>query len=1042
MAVNPFGFTTGPVTFWLIIVYAAFLIPLVWIHESVPSVNRRANGVNVTEAWHDLTTITRQYHPYNSRANEDVGKFLLQRIEEILVNNGVEYTKEKEAGGVVRSKNTVDEPPAAGRPDSIERGSAGPLVTIFDDTISNVTYVNTGGNLGTNLGAVAPGQGTYFEGTNKLVYVRGEEDEDGEWWKNGDGRSVGKGGVLVNAHYDSVSSGYGATDDGMGVVSVLQILNYYTTPGRQPKRGIVLLLNNGEEDGLYGARAYIYSPLYYFTTTFVNLEGAGAGGRAILFRTTDLETAKAYTHAPHPFGSVVAADGFKLGFIRSATDYSVWTDNFGQRGLDIAFYRPRARYHTNQDDTRHASQASLYHMLSNSLATVDALQKDTTSFVSKRHDGDKRKVSAGTGTDGVWFDMFGKGFAALELRGLFAWTLTLLIVTPLILALVTYILSRKDKYYFFSGKVKFEDDDESVSIGGWKGLFRFPLALAFSAALTIASAFLIRRINPHIIYSSGYAVWVTTLSLFFASFWTISRGASAVRPSALQRGYAHIWLFAISWAILVVVTVFADRFKVASGYPFAFLHSAVFVATLISLLDLFALPAKQDYAETTHDDQQARDHIAEVPHSDALISPGPNEVGTSRAGQEADADDEPTETTPLNGGGGNGGHGTIRTTFATGYRRSLSAIMSNTDDEETKKEPQPYEQEQPWSTKLPSWTWFIQLLFLAPITVIIFTQLGLFMTAAIQSTSADGKDPLLSYVLIAIFSIAILLPVTPFIHRATFYLPLFLFIILVISLIYNLVAFPFSASNRYKVYFQQTVELQEGTSQVQFTGIEEYVRKLIAELPSAAGQTVSCEGSTRGLLSTCHFDGIAVPPKISSDLFADYSKRKYADLVTVNVTRSSGKNKATLEVDAKESKSCNLKFDKLISTFSIAGNSGIEPVLGGLPDSGLQGITLWRRDWSKPWTVDIEWKDSEAESVPQGDAHKSDGPTRSEELRARGTDDSRKKGPSGTILCDWSDANVLGTIPAFDEALQYVPDWVAITKYGVGLVQGTQAFAV
>lgn len=107
MAVNPFGFTTGPVTFWLIVLYAAFLIPLVWIHESVPSVKRQADGVNVTEAWHDLTTITRQYHPYNSRANEDVGKFLLQRIEEILVNNGVEYTKEKEAGGVVRSKNIV-----------------------------------------------------------------------------------------------------------------------------------------------------------------------------------------------------------------------------------------------------------------------------------------------------------------------------------------------------------------------------------------------------------------------------------------------------------------------------------------------------------------------------------------------------------------------------------------------------------------------------------------------------------------------------------------------------------------------------------------------------------------------------------------------------------------------------------------------------------------------------------------------------------------------------------------------------------------------
>nr|XP_036582773.1 peptidase family m28 family [Colletotrichum truncatum]KAF6791564.1 peptidase family m28 family [Colletotrichum truncatum] len=797
----------------------------------------------------------------------------------------------------------------------------------------------------------------------------------------------------------------------MGCVSVLQILNYYTTEGHQPKRGIVLLLNNGEEDGLYGARAYVYSPLYYFTTTFVNLEGAGAGGRAILFRTTDLETAKAYSHAPHPFGSVVAADGFKMGFIRSATDYSVWTENFGQRGLDIAFYRPRARYHTNQDDTRHASQKSLWHMLSNSFAAVDALQKDTSSFVSKRHGGDRRKVSSGSGTDGVWFDMFGQGFAVLELRGLFAWTLTLLIVSPLILALVTYILARQDKYYLFSAKVKLEDDDESISLGGWKGFFRFPLAFVFSAALTIASAFLIRRVNPHIIYSSDYAVWATSLSLFFASFWVISRGASAVRPSALQRGYAHIWLFIISWAILVIVTVFADRFRIASGYPFAFFHSAVFVTTLISLLDLFALPTKQDYAQATFDDQQARDQIAEVPNSDALISPGPNE-GVSRTTEE-EHHEEPSETTALLSGE-NGTHGTIRTTFTSGYRRSISAIMSH-HDEDTKNEPKPYEQEQQWSTKLPSWTWFIQLLVLAPITIIVFIQLGLFMTAAIQSTSADGKDPLLTYVLIAFFSIAILLPVTPFIHRATFYLPLFLFFIIAISLIYNLVAFPFSPNNRYKVYFQQVVDLQEGSSLVKITGIEEYVRSMIDELPSAAGQIPHCEESTRGLLSTCSFDGATVPPKITADLFTDFSKNKYADLVTVNISRSdSNKYKATLDIDAKESKTCTLVFDTPITTFSIRGSPGIEPVLGALPESGVEGITLWRRDWSKRWVVDIEWSSSSSSSEK----------------------------PKGKISCDWSDANVLGTIPAFDEALQYAPDWIAVTKYAVGLVQGVQKFSV
>lgn len=38
----------------------------------------------------------------------------------------------------------------------------------------------------------------------------------------------------------------------MGVVIVLQLIRFFTTPGNEPKRGIVTMLNNGEEDSLNG----------------------------------------------------------------------------------------------------------------------------------------------------------------------------------------------------------------------------------------------------------------------------------------------------------------------------------------------------------------------------------------------------------------------------------------------------------------------------------------------------------------------------------------------------------------------------------------------------------------------------------------------------------------------------------------------------------------------------------------------------------------------------------------------------------------------
>jgi Zn-dependent M28 family amino/carboxypeptidase len=57
---------------------------------------------------------------------------------------------------------------------------------------------------------------------------------------------------LFNDLNYSVSTGFGATDDGMGVTTVLQLIRFFTTPGNEPKRGIVAMLNNGEEDFLNG----------------------------------------------------------------------------------------------------------------------------------------------------------------------------------------------------------------------------------------------------------------------------------------------------------------------------------------------------------------------------------------------------------------------------------------------------------------------------------------------------------------------------------------------------------------------------------------------------------------------------------------------------------------------------------------------------------------------------------------------------------------------------------------------------------------------
>lgn len=104
----------------------------------------------------------------------------------------------------------------------------------------------------------------YHEGLNIVVEVRGTEPE--------------LPAVLFSAHFDSVSSGSGATDDGMGVATVIQILERLVET--RPKRTALFNINNGEEDGLYGAHVFLEHPwaTKQKIETFLNLEGAGSGG--------------------------------------------------------------------------------------------------------------------------------------------------------------------------------------------------------------------------------------------------------------------------------------------------------------------------------------------------------------------------------------------------------------------------------------------------------------------------------------------------------------------------------------------------------------------------------------------------------------------------------------------------------------------------------------------------------------------------------------------------------------------------------------------
>jgi Zn-dependent M28 family amino/carboxypeptidase len=63
--------------------------------------------------------------------------------------------------------------------------------------------------------------------------------------------------VVVGAHLDSWDLGQGTTDNGTGSCVVLETARILAKSGVQPKRTIRFVLFTGEEEGLFGSKAYV-----------------------------------------------------------------------------------------------------------------------------------------------------------------------------------------------------------------------------------------------------------------------------------------------------------------------------------------------------------------------------------------------------------------------------------------------------------------------------------------------------------------------------------------------------------------------------------------------------------------------------------------------------------------------------------------------------------------------------------------------------------------------------------------------------------------
>jgi hypothetical protein len=207
------------------------------------------------------------------------------------------------------------------------------------------------------------------------------------------GTQTGDKAVLLSAHYDSVPSSAGASDDGSGVATLLETLRSLRA-GPPLINDLIFLFTDGEEIGLLGAKAFVEKhPSAKNVKVALNFDVLGKSGASIMFQTTKNngwivgELAKA---APKPVANSIAAEIYN--YMPYLSDLAVLARD-GVHGLNFAHIDGAYAHHTQLDSLEAIDERSIQHNGSYSLALA-------------RHFGNI-SLEPGNSRDAVFFSVLG-----------------------------------------------------------------------------------------------------------------------------------------------------------------------------------------------------------------------------------------------------------------------------------------------------------------------------------------------------------------------------------------------------------------------------------------------------------------------------------------------------------------------------------------------------------------------------------------------------------------------------------------------------------
>ena len=691
----------------------------------------------------------------------------------------------------------------------------------------------------------------YYESSNLLVKILGSDSS--------------LPGVLLSAHFDSVPTSFGTTDDGMGIASMLGTLEHIAKVGKQPTRTLIFNFNNNEEFGLLGAEAFVEHEWFKDVGFFINLEGTGAGGQPVLFRGTDKGVLDWYRSVSKPFANSIFQEGFNSGFISSQTDYFVY-ERSGLRGIDIAFYQPRSFYHTFKDSIKYTSKGSLWMMMNN---VIEILDDFLYSFDNLEEDLNYS----------IYFDILNKWYFNFGINTVFIFNVLLLVALPVIeIILLIIILQRKTWF---------------VGTRGWG---RFPVAMVLSYW---ASLFTLKRIgkwNPLLLSVDYYYPLFTIFSIVLLITYAVLTTAAHIKPVDDQKLIILLEISFVAWVSVAWITFQMNTNSNICGYSLTIFYILSFLASTIGLLKLVfrKSPCLRKSSRITYGATE-RGESNNNSNNDSHVHDIPAEGVEELEEHNCTPTSEENEDTPL-------------------MAESIVRIEHDSDDSLLHKLKHN-------AINSSQYDWLVQFLTLVPISIFfIYTEGKLVVDALHETVQENTRYDKAVWNSVGLFGALLAIVLAPFTHKLNFISIQLVGVLLIYSLVGCYYSAPYNESSPIKLRYTKSFDINTNSSMSNVYGRQGYVPDIISEVPYIGYEDISCVNFTSSGTETCSYEGQR-PWLLSGDL-KDNSFQSYMNITVLsntNVKMStedviSARDQFTplesvLQIDIDASRQCYLTFN-------------------------------------------------------------------------------------------------------------------------------------